>query len=66
MHSDVYEQLIARNYDAVYAVIRDPSGDAEFYRQLALAAGGPVLESLAVAPVASCWASPAPGLSAWA
>ena len=44
MHSDVYEQLIARNYDAVYAVIRDPSGDAEFYRQLALAAGGPVLE----------------------
>lgn len=44
MHSDVYDQLIARNYDAVYAVIRDPSGDATFYRDLALKAGGPVLE----------------------
>ncbi len=44
MHDDVYEELIAQNYDAVYAVIRDPSGDRAFYRQLAQDAGGPVLE----------------------
>lgn len=43
-NSDIYDQLIASNYDAVYAVIRDPSGDAAFYRQLALDCGGPVLE----------------------
>lgn len=42
--SDRYERVIARNYDAVYSVIRDPSGDAAFYRKLARDGGGPVLE----------------------
>jgi ubiquinone/menaquinone biosynthesis C-methylase UbiE len=41
---DAYERVIARNYDAVYSVIRDPSGDAAFYRSLARESGGPVLE----------------------
>jgi ubiquinone/menaquinone biosynthesis C-methylase UbiE len=41
---DVYAEILARNYDEVYAVIRDPSGDAAFYRQMAHRAGGPVLE----------------------
>lgn len=44
MHSDVYDRLIARNYDAVYSVLRDPSGDAAFYLQQARECGGPVLE----------------------
>jgi SAM-dependent methyltransferase len=35
---------IAKNYDAEYAVIRDPSGDRAFYAALARASGGPVLE----------------------
>ena len=39
-----YERLIARTYDSVYAVIRDPSGDAAFYRSMAEETGGPVLE----------------------
>lgn len=43
-HDDGYERVIARNYDATYAAIRDPSGDGAFYRQLALDSGGPVLE----------------------
>src|SRR4029078_8312389 len=42
--SDEYEGLLALNYDALYGVMRDPSGDAAFYRQLAQEAGGPVLE----------------------
>jgi SAM-dependent methyltransferase len=42
--TDEYEGLLARNYDALYAVMRDPSGDAAFYRALAQRAGGPVLE----------------------
>ena len=33
--SDEYEGLLARNYDALYGVMRDPSGDAAFYRALA-------------------------------
>jgi len=41
---DVYPAVIAHNYDELYAVIRDPSGDAEFYRRMAHATGGPVLE----------------------
>ena len=42
--SDAYDRLIARNYDAAYAVARDPTGDAAFYRALAHEVGGPVLE----------------------
>jgi len=42
--TDEYEGVLARNYDALYGVMRDPSGDAAFYRQLAQEAGGPVLE----------------------
>jgi ubiquinone/menaquinone biosynthesis C-methylase UbiE len=41
---DLYERLVARNYDASYAVSRDPSGDARFYRELAHELGGAVLE----------------------
>jgi ubiquinone/menaquinone biosynthesis C-methylase UbiE len=43
-YDDAYERVIARNYDAVYSVIREPSGDAAFYRALARQTGGPVLE----------------------
>jgi SAM-dependent methyltransferase len=42
--SDEYEGVLARNYDALYGVMRDPSGDAAFYRALAEETGGPVLE----------------------
>jgi len=41
---DEYEGVLARNYDALYGVMRDPSGDAAFYRALAQESGGPVLE----------------------
>jgi len=41
---DEYEGVLARNYDALYGVMRDPSGDAAFYRALAEETGGPVLE----------------------
>jgi SAM-dependent methyltransferase len=41
---DEYEGLLARNYDALYGVMRDPSGDVAFYRELAKETGGPVLE----------------------
>jgi SAM-dependent methyltransferase len=41
---DEYEGLLALNYDALYGVMRDPSGDAAFYRALAQERGGPVLE----------------------
>jgi ubiquinone/menaquinone biosynthesis C-methylase UbiE len=42
--SDEYEGPLARSYDALYGVMRDPSGDAAFYRGLAEESGGPVLE----------------------
>jgi SAM-dependent methyltransferase len=42
--SDAYERLMARNYDAVYVIARDPAGDVGFYRTLAHEVGGPVLE----------------------
>jgi len=42
--ADEYEGPLARNYDALYGVMRDPSGDAAFYRALAQEIGGPVLE----------------------
>jgi SAM-dependent methyltransferase len=41
---DAYDASMARNYDAEYAVIRDPSGDRAFYAGLARETGGPVLE----------------------
>jgi SAM-dependent methyltransferase len=44
MYTDAYDRLIARTYDAVYATVRDPSGDVAFYRELARESGGPVLE----------------------
>ena len=43
-YDERYQQAIARNYDAEYAVIRDPSGDRAFYASLARETGGPVLE----------------------
>lgn len=43
-HADPYDRAIAENYDAEYAVIRDPSGDRAFYAELARESGGPVLE----------------------
>jgi ubiquinone/menaquinone biosynthesis C-methylase UbiE len=39
-----YERLVARTYDSVYAVVRDPSGDSAFYRSMADDTGGPMLE----------------------
>lgn len=39
-----YERLIAESYDDLYGVVRDPSGDAAFYLDLARQSGGPVLE----------------------
>lgn len=44
MAYDAYEELIARTYDAVYARLRDPSGDVAFYLALARETGGPILE----------------------
>jgi SAM-dependent methyltransferase len=41
---DEYEGPLALNYDALYGVMRDPSGDIAFYRGLAQELGGPVLE----------------------
>jgi SAM-dependent methyltransferase len=43
-NQDSYDPSIARNYDAEYAVIRDPSGDRSFYAELAREAAGPALE----------------------
>src|SRR4051812_23988253 len=42
--SDGYAEVIVRNYDSIYAAIRDPAGDVLFYRTLARETGGPVLE----------------------
>lgn len=44
MNDETYDRLIARSYDGAYSVIRDPSGDVAFYRDLARETGGPVLE----------------------
>jgi|SRR5882724_7281816 len=43
-YADHYHRLLARTYDSVYSVIRDPSGDVAFYVAQATEAGGPVLE----------------------
>jgi SAM-dependent methyltransferase len=42
--ADRYGAVTAAYYDAAYAVLRDASGDVAFYRELARASGGPVLE----------------------
>lgn len=39
-----YERLMARTYDPIYAQVRTPSGDRDFYVRQAVAAGGPVVE----------------------
>ncbi|MEZ4453261.1 MAG: class I SAM-dependent methyltransferase [Nannocystaceae bacterium] len=39
-----YEHLLARTYDAHYALIRDPIGDREHYAAIAAERGGPILE----------------------
>jgi ubiquinone/menaquinone biosynthesis C-methylase UbiE len=39
-----YERILARTYDAVYGVVRDPSDDVAFYVEQARESGGPVLE----------------------
>jgi SAM-dependent methyltransferase len=44
MEEDEYGSTAARHYDSVYALLRSPSGDMEFYRRLARESGGPVLE----------------------
>jgi len=44
VYDDEYERILARTYDPVYGVVRDPSGDVEFYVEQARESGGPVLE----------------------
>ncbi len=39
-----YERILAQSYDAIYGVVRDPSGDVEFYVERARKSAGPVLE----------------------
>jgi SAM-dependent methyltransferase len=41
---DRYAGPAVTHYDATYTLVRDPSGDAAFYRALAAEAGGPVCE----------------------
>lgn len=41
---EIYDSTAASHYDSVYALLRDRSGDIEFYRRLARESGGPVLE----------------------
>ncbi len=42
--TDRYDELFARTYDQSYEAVRTPSGDVDFYRDLARENGGPVLE----------------------
>ncbi len=42
--TSIYNQIIADSYDSVYSVLRDPSGDVEFYVAQAKQSGGPILE----------------------
>jgi SAM-dependent methyltransferase len=44
VYQEAYDELIARTYDGVYAILRDPSGDVAFYLELVRETGGPVLE----------------------
>jgi SAM-dependent methyltransferase len=44
VYVDEYERILARTYDSVYGVVRDPSGDVAFYVEQARKSGGPVLE----------------------
>ena len=41
---DAYDEALARHYDEDYEILRRDAGDVRFYRELALASGGPVLE----------------------
>lgn len=43
-YNDEYARILAQSYDSVYGLLRDPSGDIEFYVELAKGSGGPVLE----------------------
>jgi len=43
-YTDEYQRLLCRTYDGVYSVVRNPSGDVEFYVEQARESGGPVLE----------------------
>jgi SAM-dependent methyltransferase len=43
-YADEYARILAQNYDSVYGVLRDPSGDIEFYVEQARRSGGPILE----------------------
>jgi ubiquinone/menaquinone biosynthesis C-methylase UbiE len=43
-YADEYQRLLCRTYDGVYSVLRNPSGDVEFYVEQAQESGGPVLE----------------------
>lgn len=43
IHS-TYDEALARHYDEDYEILRSDAGDVRFYRELALASGGPVLE----------------------
>ena len=43
-YADEYERILALSYDSVYGVVRDPSGDIEFYVEQAKLTGGPILE----------------------
>jgi SAM-dependent methyltransferase len=42
--ADEYGDVTSRYYDGAYAKIRDPSGDRQFYLEVARELGGPVLE----------------------
>jgi ubiquinone/menaquinone biosynthesis C-methylase UbiE len=44
LYDDEYERILARTYDPVYGIVRDPSGDVAFYVEQAKDSGGPVLE----------------------
>jgi ubiquinone/menaquinone biosynthesis C-methylase UbiE len=43
-YADGYARLVARHYDALNEVLRGASRDVAFYRELARATGGPMLE----------------------
>jgi ubiquinone/menaquinone biosynthesis C-methylase UbiE len=44
VYANEYESILARTYDSVYGVVRDPSGDIAFYVEQAAESAGPVLE----------------------
>ncbi|MDP6368640.1 MAG: class I SAM-dependent methyltransferase, partial [Planctomycetota bacterium] len=44
MYDQTYDRLIAEHYDGTYDAQRTPSGDIDFYADLAAQSGGPLLE----------------------